>query len=203
MSITLYAIPFSCSLATRLALSEARVPHEIRWVSRGSLLIEGEEGDLRRINPKGKVTTLVLEDGTVLTENVAVLSWVAERATGRRVDQQTLTWLSFIATELHKQVMSPAFDPLSPEATKEDVVKRLLPEALKPPVAALERSALLSGGEQPSVADFYLLWTLFLAQRARGELPPTLTRFRDRMLQRQVVAEVVTHERKKLKGVAT
>jgi glutathione S-transferase len=203
MSITLYGIPFSCTLATRLALREAQLPHQMRWVSRGALLIEGGDGDLRRINPKAKVPTLVLEDGTALTENIAVLSWIAERATGQRVDQPTLTWLSFIATELHKAVMSPVFDPLSPDATKEDVMQRLLPEALKVPEAALERSDFLSGGEKPSVADFYLLWTLFLAQYAGAELPPALKRFRDRMLQREAVAEVVAHERKKLKGVTT
>jgi glutathione S-transferase len=203
MALTLYAIPFACSLATHLALREARLPYQLRWVSRGSLLIEGEEGDLRRVNPKGKVTTLVLEDGTVLTENIAVLSWVCEQATGRHVDRDTLTWLSFVATELHKQVLSPVFDPLSPDATKEDVLMRLLPEALTAPEAALEKSAFLSGGEQPSVADFYLLWALFLAQRLRGELPPALTRFRDRMLQREPVAEVVTLERRKLKGAVS
>jgi glutathione S-transferase len=201
MPITLYAIPFSCSLATHVALKEAQLPHEVRWVARGTLRIEGEDGDLRRLNPKGKVATLVLEDGTVLTENVAVLAWVCERS-GRRVDQPTLAWLTFIATELHKQVLSAWFDPLSPDATRKDVSQRLLPEVLKIPEGALERAAFL-GGEQPSVADFYLFWGLLLVPRLGAELTPALARFRARMLERTAVAEAVSLERAKLKGAAS
>lgn len=67
--------------------------------------------DYYNINPKGNVPTLILEDGTILNENIAVLQYIAdmkpntiapENGTIERVRMQNL--LAFLATELHPAI---------------------------------------------------------------------------------------------------
>ncbi len=70
-----YFLPGSCSLATKISLTEAGQNFEAIAVDRATK--KAADGkDYFTINPKGYVPALVLDDGTVLTENVAVLSYV-------------------------------------------------------------------------------------------------------------------------------
>ena len=49
---------------------------------------------------------LVFEDGELLTENVAILAWIADRApalAGALGRDRLIEMLSFIATEIHKR----------------------------------------------------------------------------------------------------
>lgn len=62
------------------------------------------------INPKGNVPAIVLDDGTVLNENVACLMWIAEQANGKVGGTDSsdryllLQALSFIASEAHQAI---------------------------------------------------------------------------------------------------
>ena len=65
----------SCSLASLIALEEAGADYEL-------MVMSTRDGDQRRaeylaINPKGRVPALVTEKG-VLTENPAILAWIAQ-----------------------------------------------------------------------------------------------------------------------------
>ena len=65
----------SCSLAPLIALEEAGADYE-------TVVISTRDGDQRRaeylaINPKGRVPALVTDRG-VLTENPAILAWIAQ-----------------------------------------------------------------------------------------------------------------------------
>jgi len=73
--ITFYYNPQSRAAVTRWALEEAGADYKIVPMS-------FENGDTRKpdflkINPMGKIPTLVLGDGTVLTENGAIIAWLA------------------------------------------------------------------------------------------------------------------------------
>ncbi|MGF7147396.1 glutathione S-transferase [Sphingomonas zeicaulis] len=77
--IDFYYNPQSRAAVTRWALEEAGADYEIKQVRFG----EGEGIDSRSdeflaINPMGKIPTLVLDDGTVLTENGAIIAWLAD-----------------------------------------------------------------------------------------------------------------------------
>ncbi|MCW5645161.1 MAG: glutathione S-transferase N-terminal domain-containing protein [Rhodoferax sp.] len=74
MHITLAYSPFACSLAPYVLLTEAGATFETRNIdmSRQQQL----DPDYLRLNPKGKVPTLIV-DGQVLTENVAIQLWIA------------------------------------------------------------------------------------------------------------------------------
>lgn len=74
MQITLHYSPVACSLVPYVALTEAGVEFEIEVVN----FFKGEHmnPEYLRLNPKHKVPVLVV-DNAPLTENVAILQWIA------------------------------------------------------------------------------------------------------------------------------
>ena len=75
----LYFAPLSCSLATRIALYESDQAagfHQVMLSTKRT----SAGADYLAINPKGQVPALVCDDGEVLTEGVAILQYVADRA---------------------------------------------------------------------------------------------------------------------------
>lgn len=74
MQITLHYSPIACSLIPYVALTEARADFEVKVVN--FLKREHMSADYLRLNPKHKVPVLVI-DNEPLTENVAILQWVA------------------------------------------------------------------------------------------------------------------------------
>ncbi|MCB9762812.1 MAG: glutathione S-transferase N-terminal domain-containing protein [Alphaproteobacteria bacterium] len=162
--MTLFAIPFACSMAVHLALNALALPHEVRWVHRFSAILE-DGGDYRAINPKAKVPALRLPDGELLTEVASVLlhldGLVHDRTAQER--RRLLEWLLFTSTELHKPILSLNFDPRAPEATREDLRDRLLAPVLEVYERALSAQPTLLGGA-PSVADAFAFWGLLLVR---------------------------------------
>jgi len=45
----------------------------------------GDKQDFYKVNPKGNVPALVLEDGTMLNENTGVLNWIADQVSLARI----------------------------------------------------------------------------------------------------------------------
>lgn len=172
----LFASPLTCSLAPHALLLEHEVPHEVRYVRRGPGRLAVDE-ELARLDPRRKVPTLVLPDGEVVGEMVAVLGYLDERFGPERSDaeRRALTrWLAFLATELHKQVLAPAFDPETPPEAVEDARARLLPHVLAVCTDALRGRETLLGGP-PSPADAYLWWaTILVGHRWPADLPMEL-----------------------------
>ena len=104
----LYYAPEFSSLADHITMLEAGFKFHIIRVDLKTKEIEGG-GSYFEINPKGYVPTLVLDDGQVLTENVAILTWVADREptlapSGDLGRYRLVEMLSFIATEIHKRL---------------------------------------------------------------------------------------------------
>ena len=73
---TLWMAPFTCARVTAIALEEAGVEFETRLVRfmRG----EHKSAEFKARNPMGKVPALEIDD-EVFTENVAILTYLAER----------------------------------------------------------------------------------------------------------------------------
>src|ERR1700748_395202 len=78
----LYFSPLACSLATRIALYEAGAPATYLEVDRQTKQVVKDGSDFRSVNPLGSVPTLRTEDGEVLTENAAILQYVADHVPG-------------------------------------------------------------------------------------------------------------------------
>jgi glutathione S-transferase len=196
---TLYFSPLACSLATRVTLLEAGLEADFVEVNPHTKLMP-DGGDYRAIHPLGLVPALRLDDGAVITENAAILQYLAERSPVELAPRDELghtrlrQWLSFVGTELHKTVFLPLLGQDVPAGAKEHALSKA--DARLGFVAdRLDgRDYLL---ERFSVADAYLFTVLNWAQVTPIELQrwPSLTAFSKRMLARSAVARAVAEER--------
>ena len=103
----LFCAPGFSSLADHIAMLEAGLPFDLVKVDIWTKQIEGG-GNYVEINPKGYVPALLFDDGALMTENVAILTWVADRAPslapqGHLGRYRSIEMLSFIASEIHKR----------------------------------------------------------------------------------------------------
>lgn len=188
-----YAIG-ACSLADRIALAEAGIPCDFERVELPERITE-TGADYAAINPKGYVPALILDGGEMITENVAILSWIAEQSPKLR-PEGPLGWfrlleaLAYISTEVHKS-FHPFFTPGVTEDEKQkasEVVGRRLDY-----LAAGFSDAFLLGPEL-TVADAYLFVMLRWAKPNGVVLPPRLAAFYDRMKARPTVAAALASE---------
>ena len=72
--LTLYYSPGACSLASHITIEESGAPYEPQQM----MLAKGEHltPEYKKINPRQKVPALKLDDGTVITENTAILQYL-------------------------------------------------------------------------------------------------------------------------------
>ena len=76
--------------------------------------------------------TVRTDDGAVLTENAAILQYVAERCPNpasrqaRHRAQRLHQWLCFIGTELHKSLFMPLLGKTAPAEVKAYVLEKYL-----------------------------------------------------------------------------
>ncbi len=115
-----YFAPGSCSLATLIVLEEISAVYQTERVDLAQKLTETGE-DYRRINPRGAVPALLMDNGEVLTENTAIMQYVADSlapgylpAGGTLARARVLEALSYVSAEVHKSY-SPLFRPLAPD----------------------------------------------------------------------------------------
>lgn len=129
----LYFSPLACSMATRIALYEIGANAHYLEVDPKSKIVLQDNSDFFPVNPLGLVPTLRTDDGAILTENAAILQYVADRfpdagmgsATG--LDRSRLQqWLCFIGTELHKGLFLPLLDRKAPAEMKSYVLEKYL-----------------------------------------------------------------------------
>src|ERR1700748_211931 len=105
----LYFSPLACSMATRIAFYEAGEAANFLEVDPKTKKVQNDGSNFRDVKPLGVVPTLRTDDGTVLTENAAILQYVADHfpkaglGTSSASERSRLhQWLCFIGTELHK-----------------------------------------------------------------------------------------------------
>jgi glutathione S-transferase len=196
----LYTMPGACSLAANIALREAGVPFDIVKISHRTH--KSAEGvDINEVNSKGYVPALVLDNGELLTENAALLPYIADLnpaaqlapANGTLERYRLTEWLAFINSEVHKS-FSPLFAPNAPEDMKQyargNLIKRLAW------VADQLGSKPYLMGEHFTVADAYLFVVLSWAGHVAVDLGtwPNLTAFQERVSARPHVVEALTSE---------
>jgi glutathione S-transferase len=196
----LFTRPGTCSLASDIALREAGIAFELVKVSRHTG--KTSEGvDFTEINSKGYVPALLLDNGELLTENAALLPYIADLNPAAKLAPPAGTieryrlveWLAYINSEVHKS-FSPLFIPDAPEDLKHyaraNLAKRVgwLAERLG------SKPYLL--GEQFTVADAYLFVVLTWSAHVSFDLTPwpNLLAFQERVAARPHVMEAMTAE---------
>lgn len=191
----LYYTPGACSLADHIALAEAGLGYDLVKVDLRTKQVEGG-GDYLAINPNGYVPALELDDGAVLTENIAVLAYIADRSATLMPPSgmqhfRALELLAFISTELHKN-FKPFFNPAASAAEK-DEAKAVLAGRFAFLGDKLGEQSFLTGDE-PTVADCYLFVMLLWAEKNGLEPPAALPAFAARMKARPAVARALSEE---------
>jgi glutathione S-transferase len=191
----LYYMKGACSLASYISLKEAGIefePVEINHKTRKTR--DGE--DLDTINTKGYVPVLKLDSGEILTENVAVLDYIADLnpaaklapAAGTMDRYRLLELLAYINSEIHKN-FGPLFNP-SNSADIKNLARTNLKKRLDWLDKALGSKTFLMG-DQFTVADAYLYVVLTWGAHVGVDLNqwPTLKRHNERVGTRpQVIA---------------
>src|SRR6185436_9811017 len=119
----LYFAPLACSMATRIALYETGADAQYIARDRNKRLPDGS--DFTAINPLGMMPTLRTDAGELITENAAILQYVAASfpqaclAPASGLERARLhQCLSFIGTELHKAVYLPLLRKEAPAEVK-------------------------------------------------------------------------------------
>lgn len=120
----LYYAPGACSLSPHIVARELGLPVELKKVNNKEKTIEGG-GDYWKINGRGYVPALELDDGEILTEGPAIVQYLADLKPESGLAPQAGTleryrlqeWLNFLTSEVHKQ-FSPLFRPTTPEDYK-------------------------------------------------------------------------------------
>jgi len=198
--LQLYFSPMACSLSSRIALMEAGIEARYHPVHLWTKKVMADDSDFRSVSPKGAVPVLVLDNGERLTENAAVLQYIADLRPEKGLappaghpDRYRLQeWLSFVGTEIHKAFLFPTF------WYKDDAAKAAARERIGGSVAiAAEHLAsrpFLVGGRF-TVADAYLAWALMLLGRGGVDVaqwPPLLDYLARMQARPQVKAAVDT-----------
>lgn len=118
----LYFSPGVCSRAAHIILHETGLKAELVQVDIRAHKLVASGDDYFAINPKGYVPALELDDGNLLTENIAILSYLGDLAgllakSGDMARYHSIEWLAFVSTELHKS-FTLLFNPNAPAAGK-------------------------------------------------------------------------------------
>lgn len=189
----LYYARGACSLSNRIALHEAGIPFAGESVDLKTGVTEAGR-DFRELNPKGYVPLLVLDDGQTVTENVAVLSLIADRAPHLLPDGELgrirmLEALSFISSELHI-----AFKPFFHRASEhEREIARSRVGGLLHILSGEMTDDFLLGGHF-TVADAYLFVILTWARKFEIFMSPALADYFSRIAARPAVHRSLREE---------
>ncbi|WP_394561737.1 glutathione S-transferase C-terminal domain-containing protein [Aquipseudomonas alcaligenes] len=111
---TLYISPGACSLASHIAVHELGLPIQVEKVA-----LRTPDSPIHAINPLGRVPALQLEDGTLITENSAILPYLADQVPGTPLfapagsaeRAQIQSWLGYLAAEVHTASFRPLNRP--------------------------------------------------------------------------------------------
>jgi glutathione S-transferase len=191
----LYYAPGACSLADHIALAESGLPYALSRVDLKAKTTE-DGGDYNAINPKGYVPALDLGQGIILTENIAILSYIADRA-GAMVPREglgrfrTLELLAFISTELHKN-FKPFHNPAASDAEKDEAAQVLDRRFATLAQTLGDRAVLID--DTFSLADCYAFVMLTWADKFDLDLPERLVDYRERLKQRPAVQCALSEE---------
>ena len=196
----LYYSPGACSLAPHIVLQELGLPYTALKVDTKARTFEGG-GDYSKINSKGYVPVIELEDGQVLSEAAVILQYLADRkpesgfapAAGTMQRYRFQEWLNFIATEIHKG-FNPLWKPDSTEDEKERTRARL--GVRFDWLAAQMQGRDFVAGPQFTAADAYLFTVLNWAQWTGIDLAkwPVLKDYVARIAARPKVREALKVE---------
>ena len=196
----LYYSPGACSLTPHIALLEAGLPYDLVKVDLRAKKLENGD-DFLKVNPKGQVPALALDDGKLITEGPVIVQMIADKA-GKGLAPardsaeryELLELLNFITTELHKN-LGPQFSPVLADDAKAFFKDRAMGKFKYLETRLAGRDYLM--GKDFTVADGYLFTMVMWATDRLGfdfSGLPNLTAYKARVAARPKVKEALTRE---------
>lgn len=197
----LYYTKSVCSLAVRIIIHELQISCEYESVNLKTK--QTERGlNFLDINPKGAVPVLVLDNNKILTENAIILQYLADShhadhllpAVGHMGRYNTLEWLNFVSTDLHRYC-APLFWSKIPDDIKKDLFLPALNHRLSIVEHQLRDQKFLMS-DAFTLPDSYLFVILIWLIKLRIDLSqwPNLLRYFGDMKQRQSVRQALEEE---------
>ena len=196
----LYYSPGACSLAPHIVARETGHAFDLVKVDIPNKKTE-DGGDYWKINPKGYVPALQLDDGQIVTEVGVICQYLADQKPqsdviskcGTMARYREMESLNFVSTEIHKQI-GALFNPqMTPE------MKQVQLGVIERRLNALEK--LLEGkqfvaGNKFTVADAYLFTVARWTDMHKIDLGkwPNVKAFMDRVGARPKVQEAMKAE---------
>ena len=196
----LYYSPGACSLSPHIALLEAGLPYDLVKVDLRAKKVENGD-DYLKVNPKGQVPALVMDNGELLTEGPVIVQIIADKAAGKNLAPsrdsteryKLQEWLNYITGELHKN-FGPMFSPVLADEAKAFFKDRVMGKFKYLEGVMADREYLM--GKQFTVADAYLFTMLTWADRMKFDLSamPNLLAYKARIAARPKVQEALAKE---------
>ena len=196
----LYYSPGACSLSPHIALLEAGLPYDLVKVDLRAKKVENGD-DYLKVNPKGQVPALVMDNGELLTEGPVIVQIIADKAAGKNLAPsrdsteryKLQEWLNYITGELHKN-FGPMFSPVLADEAKAFFKDRVMGKFKYVDSVLAGRDYLM--GKQFTVADGYLFTMLTWADRMKFDLSamPNLLAYKARIAARPKVQEALAKE---------
>jgi glutathione S-transferase len=152
----LFIKPGACSLSPHIVVRESGLPVEI-------VRADTKSAEFLKLNPKGYVPTLQLDDGSALTEGVVIVQYLADQRpdaklapkNGSMERYRLQEWLNYISTELHKGYFGMSKKPADEKQALVDSLSKKFAYV----AGHLEKNDFLLG-ERFTVADAYLYTVL-------------------------------------------
>ena len=203
MKLTLYYAPIACSLVPLVTLHESGADFDVKPISLRNK--QQHDAEYLRINPKGKVPVLVV-DGEVLTENVAILTWLANAFPAKKLLPtdpknaiKALSLMAWCASGLHPP-LTRIFDPArycSVPGSEESIRKLALEEVIKNFRIV---DGMLAGKEWTfdhwTAVDAYFFWVWRRFGVFKIEIPPfpNYADHAERMMKRDSINRALAFE---------
>jgi glutathione S-transferase len=196
----LYYSPGACSLSPHIALLEAGLPYDLVKVDLRAKKLENGD-DYLKVNPKGQVPALGLDNGELATEGPVIVQMIADKAPAKNLAPardsaeryKLQEWLTYINGELHKNI-GPLFNPALSDEAKAIFKDRAIGK-FKYVDSQLAGNDYLMG-KQFTVADGYLYTMLRWADGMKFDLSAltNLMAYKARVGARPMVVEALTKE---------
>ena len=203
--LTLYFSPGACSLASHIGLEETGAPYEAKPI----LLAKQQQRTeaYQKINPRGKVPALSIDDGKILVENTAILTYLARRFPEKKLMPTdpaeeargiaTMCWFSSIVHPSFQRVNRPerfAEGEAAHAGVKENGRKSFWANCQE--IDSMFQGKEWIMGSEYTLVDPYAL--VFYGWGVRGGFPmkelSAYTAWQERMMKRPTVKKTVDAE---------
>jgi glutathione S-transferase len=196
----LYFSPGACSLSPHIVLLEAGLPYDLEKVDLRAKKLESGD-DYLKINPKGQVPAVALDNGELVTEGPVIVQMIADKVPAKNLAPARDTaeryklqeWLNYITGELHKNI-GPMFSPVLSDDAKAFFKERAMGKFRYLDGKLAGHDYLM--GKQFTVADAYLYVMLRWAEGMKFDLSglPNLMAYKARVAARPKVQEALVKE---------